>query len=278
MRRFALVVFDIEDNVIDRRVLHSAVEPEGLGWRLSVSRIETDVEDIITNILQSKQDIKLRLVTSGYIESQIISNWIQQYIGIQYDLALEYNDGVTTRYCSGLVTGLSKTELNEYSALNRELTFTPTSPFFTLPFASIRIAVAAAGKSYPFKYPYRYGKNLVENNLIDNPYMQASPITVRFTGTITNPDIRLIDAGSTVYNRVQFPETTLGANEYIVINSGRQKILKYDGSGFVDYAAQTNPLYDTFLRAERGISTMAINIEAGDTCELTARPRRYVLG
>lgn len=108
--------------------------------------------------------------------------------GASAALALEYDDGVQPRYVEGKVTELKKTEKDEYNNLSCAATFTPTTPFFINIEQTISIRFSSVGKSYPFRYPYSYGKNMVENNEIDNPYLANVPVTVTIAGPIAHPD------------------------------------------------------------------------------------------
>ena len=275
MRSFALVVLGVENEIIDRYKLPLVINPQGLGFALKLSTVETDIEGIITKVQQERGNIKFTVLSTGYQEGYVLAQWIQRYAGIEYEMALEYNDGFRIRYCTGKVVELTKTELAPYGVLPRELTFKPTSSFFSNETGTIKIAISASGKSYPFMYPYAYGKAVLENNAINNEHIASVPLIVKVTGTCGAPvTIQLLDEAGNAYNKVQFTELALGAAEYLVINSARHRIYFFDGSELTDYTAYTDPSYDTFLRADPGRSTIAINLEAGDSGSLTATWRK----
>ena len=52
MRKFAFVVFDIDNSIIDRFPLDVVTDLSGLGWRLKLSKIEGDVTDTVTKVVQ----------------------------------------------------------------------------------------------------------------------------------------------------------------------------------------------------------------------------------
>lgn len=132
------------------------------------------------------------------------------------------------------------------------------------------------GKSYPFKYPYAYGKSRVENNEIENPYIANIPVTVKITGSIFEPTVLLLKDGEE-YARVQFTGITLEEGQYIVINSAAHKIYFFNGTETVDYSAETDPQYETFLFAESGTSIISVNLVSPYTGELTGSWRQYGL-
>ena len=281
IRGYALVVMDNQDNIIDRYNLELITAPTGNGFQLALSIIATDIQDIITKVVQQKATINMTVhqASNGYLQSNVLTNWIQKYSTTDTNMFLEYNDTVTTKYCGGKVTSLTKTEKNEYKDLAQDLTFTMTTPFFVKRENTITIEESSTGKKYPFKYPYQYGRNVVENNQIDNPYILDVPITITIDGAIDNPTIDLLDENGNRYSRVQFNDMTIAQGEQLVINSAQKKIFKINIDGTqVDYRPEVNPEYDTYLLAQRGISTISINTnDSAAGFKLTGGWRQYTL-
>ena len=169
MRKYALVIFDKQDKIIDRYNLDLITNPTGNGFELDLSTVSSDLEDIITKVVQKKNKIKFNLIQhyNSYNKANILANWIQKYSTKDYKMLLEYDDSVLIRYCEGKVTKLDKTELDEYRTLNQSLEFTQTTPFFLKRENEITIQVSSVGKSYPFMYSYCYGSNEIVNNEIN---------------------------------------------------------------------------------------------------------------
>lgn len=279
MRKFAFVVFDIDNSIIDRFPLDVVTDLSGLGWRLKLSKIEGDVTDTVTKVVQEKQSvgITINLIGRGYEKFTILSQWLQKYSAVNVPLALEYDDGVQPRYVEGKVTELKKTEKDEYNNLSCAATFTPLTPFFVNVEQTITINLSSVGKNYPFKYPYCYGKNEVRNNEIDNLYLASVPVTVMISGPISAPLVELLDENGTIYNTVSFPDVTLITGQYIIVNSATRKIWYFNGMTLEDYSAKTDPSYDTFLFAKNGISTIKVNIDSANQGSLTGSWRQYGL-
>lgn len=281
MRKYALVILDGEDKIIDRFNLDVVTNPTGNGFKLNLSTLSTDIEDIITKVTQQKNVITFTVNqhNSPYSKSAILSNWIQKYSKSDSKMALEYDDGNVVKYCEGKVTGLTKTELDEYRNLAQELQFTQITPFFIKRENIITIQVSAEGKSYPYLYPYSYGANLVENNEIDNPYILDIPLIITIDGAISNPTIDLLDENNDRYNRVYFNGVTITTGEKLIINSAQRKIYKVSTGGTItDFVNQVNPQYDTFLRALSGKSKIQINTADTSTgFKLTGGWRQYTL-
>lgn len=281
IRGYALVIMNSQDQITDRFNLDLVTAPTGNGFQLELSTIATDIEDVITKVVQKKPTINMTVhqVKNAYMQSNILTNWIQKYSTTDSNMFLEYNDTVTTKYCGGKVTSLTKTEKDEYKDLAQDLTFTMTTPFFVKKENTITIQVSSIGKKYPFKYPYQYGKNIVENNQINNPYIQDVPITIIIDGAIDNPTIDLLDEEGNRYSRVQFDGITITTGESLVINSAQKKIFKINLDGTqTDYRPEVSPEFDTYLLAHRGTTTISINTnDSGEGFKLTGGWRQYTL-
>jgi len=281
MRKVAFVVFDIDNSIIDRFNIDLITDINGVGFSLNLSTIDGDIESIVTKVVQDKQDIKFKIhmINRAYEKSIVLDQWLEKYSAVGRRMALEYSDGVRTRYCEGKVKSLAKTEKDIYSQLVRDCTFKPLTPFFTHVENTIKIRVATVGKSYPYRYPYSYGASMVENNEIDNPYILDIPVTVKLTGSIDEPTVQLFDEDENAYNTVKFTGVALLDGEYIIINSAERKIWGFThAEGLKDWTANTDPSQDTFLRAQSGKSIIYVNFNvATDTGELTGSWRQYGL-
>ena len=281
IRGYALVIMNSQDQITDRFNLDLVTAPTGNGFQLELSTIATDIEDVITKVVQKKPTINMtvHLVKNGYSQSNILTNWIQKYSTADSKMFLEYNDTVITKYCGGKVTSLTKTEKDEYKDLAQDLTFTMSTPFFIKIENTITIQVASIGKKYAFKYPYSYGKNVVENNEIDNPYILDVPVIITIDGAIDNPTIDLLNENGDRYSRIQFDGITIAEGESLIINSAQKKIYKINTDGSeTDFRPEVNPEFDTYLLAHRGTTTISINTNDTSTgFKLTGSWRQYTL-
>lgn len=277
IRRFALIVFDKSYNIIDRYNLDLVTEISGLGYSLKVSTIQTDVEDYITKVVQQKKPISFTYIQRGYTAGNSFTQWNEKHIN---DLVcLEYFDTKQVLFMRGLITDNSKTELDQFKMLPQKITFQPLTPFFEKVENDVFIKVSSEGKSYPFTYPYCYGLNIIENNVITNTYIKEAPLIVEIYGRIENPIILLVDENETIYNEIRFTDTTLLEGQRIIVDGLEKKIWFDDGSGiFEDYFYKTTGGYDTYLRAKPlTTSQISINLQSSDTGYLKAKRLQYRL-
>ena len=280
IRKYALVILDKQDKIIDRYNLDLVTDPTDNGFTLNLSTISSDIEDIITKVVQKKQVITMNVIQylNAYNKTNVLANWIQKYSTAQYRMCLEYNDTTQLRYCEGKVTGLTKGEKDEFGEIIQKLSFTMSTPFFTKQEQTINIQVSSVGKKYPYKYQYSYGSSKVENNEINNVYILDIPLIITIDGAISNPTISLIDENNEIYNTVKFSNFVLLKGEQLVINSAQRKIYKIVNGIETDMSAETDPSYDTFLRAKNGLSKIVVNTaDASSGFSLTGGWRQYTL-
>jgi hypothetical protein len=281
IRAYALVILDKQDKIIDRFNLPLVTNPTENGFKLSLSKISSDIEDIITKVVQQKTVKKFNVIQyqNSYEKSLVLSNWIQKYSKTDFRMALEYNDTNLLKYCEGKVTSLDKTEKDEYGVLTQAMEFTPVTPYFLKQENALILKSSNVGKKYPYKYPYMYGTSTVENNKVDNPYLYDIPVIVTLTGPIEHPAVSLADENDESYAKVSFPNIDLAQGEKLVINSAQRKIYKIATNGTeTDYVPEVDPQFDTFLRARSGISKLIVNtLDAGIGFSLVGGWRQYVL-
>lgn len=289
MRKYSLVILGLVDEVEDRFDFGNIiVNPTGNGFKLNLSTISGDVEDIVTKVTQEKGSIKFSVYQKNhsYTRANILANWIQKYSTANYKMALEYDDGNLIKYCEGKVVNLTKNEKDDYGVLVQDLEFKQTSPYFVKRENTITFQTSKYGKKYSYRYPYSYGSMTIANNEIDNPYILDIPLIISIDGTIDNPTIKLLDDKENVYNTVIFEDETLHEGERLVINSAQKKIYKFniDENGVeipntrIDYRPKVSPDEDTFLRAKNGKSVLSINVhDTSEKFRLTGGWREYSL-
>lgn len=280
IRNYALCAVDNYDDIIDRYVLDVVENPTGNGFKLKLSTINGDVEDIITKVVQAKATKNFNVIqhVNPYVMTSALRSWIQSFSSADYKMLLEYNDTKTTKYCEGKVTALTVTEKDEFGIMTEALEFTMTTPDFFKRENKIVIKPVNYGKKYPYVYPYSYGASSIQNNEIDNIYIADVPLILTINGISENPTITLVDENNKSYNTVKI-NATIQAGEKLIINSAQRKIIHIAVDGTEeDYVPNVDPSYDTFLRAKHGKSKIVVNAEAqGTGFEMLGGWRQYTL-
>lgn len=280
IRNYALCVVDNYDNIIDRYDLDCTENPTGNGFKLKLSTINGDIEDIITKVVQSKATKNFNVIqyVNPYAMTSTLRNWIQKYSTTGYKMLLEYNDTKVTKYCEGKVTSLTVTEKDEYGIMTEALEFTMTTPDFIKRDNTIVIQPASIGKKYSYRYPYSYGATQLLNNEIENVYIADVPLILTIQGISENPIISLVDENNKNYNIVKI-NSTITTGEKLIINSAQRKIIHVATDGTeTDFVPYVDPSNDTFLRAKTGKSKIIVNPDSvGTGFSLKGGWRQYTL-
>lgn len=278
MRKFAFVILDDSDMIIDRFNLDYVDGLSGLGFQIKLSTIETDIESYITKVVQQKQNLGLKVHhISGYKAGDYLKLWLSKHINDC--LCIEYDNTQKLSYIEGKVIMCGETELNQFGVLEQSLTFQPLTPFFEKVENDVKIQVSSIGKSYPYKYPYCYGRNTIENNEISNTYIKDIPLIITLYGEMSNPSIRLLDENNNVYNEVRFKDVELAEGDKLIINAAQKKIFLEDSSGNKsDYYYKADGAYDSYLRASPGIKTkIDTSLNPNESGYLVGSRRQYRL-
>lgn len=280
MRKYALVVLDKQDKIIDSYPLDYVTNSRGNGFELGLNYIETSLENVVTGITHRKNKVTfvINQIGESYQLATLLSRWLQKYSRKEYQMALEYKDGTgIIRYVTGYVTRLTKDEKTYRNVLLQTGEFTTTGHFFQKKEVPIIIKPSTFGKKYPYSYPYAYGDMIYTDNNINNDYLEEIPINVIINGKILNPVIELLDENGESYNKVKI-NVDIQEDETLVINSIKRKVYKIVNGKEVDMINEVDTNFDTFLYAKIGDSTLNANIsDAGSGYKLTGIWRQYEL-
>ena len=282
IRKFALVVIDAFDKEIDRFNLDYADTPKNLGFELEFTTLETRLTTYFTSAREKKLSTTLNLnflAPNAYAKVNAFKRFVQRHINER--MVFEYNDTVETKNWEGKIQKLGQEELNAFKGLVCPISFLPATPKYVRKDNTVYISQSSVGKSYPYYYPYSYGKATVENNIIENTYFDDVPLRVYLYGTMSNPQISLQNTDTEeVYSTVRFENLYIDENEHLIIDAINSKVLIYRNGTYLsayDYISKDSNL-DSFLFAlANATSKIIISLNASETGYLRASYRQYTL-
>lgn len=283
IRKFALVIVDDFDKEIDRFNLDYADTPKNLGFELEFTTLESRLTTYFTSAREKKLATTLNLNfirPNAYEKANAFKRFVQKYTNQR--MIFEYNDTTSdVKNWEGKVQKFGQDELNEYKTLVCPISFLPATPKYIRKDNAITITPATKGKSYPFKYPYSYGKSFVENNIINNEYFDDIPLRVTIYGAMNNPQISLQDMSSGgVYSTVRFENLYVTENEELIIDAIQSKVLIKRNNVLTsayDYLSKDASL-DSFLYAKANTtSKVVISLNPLESGYLKASYRQYTL-
>ena len=283
IRKFALVIVDDFDKEVDRFNLDYADTPRNLGFELEFTTLESRLTTYFTSAREKKLATTLNLNfirPNAYEKANAFKRFVQKYTNQR--MIFEYNDTTSeVKNWEGKIQKFGQDELNEYKTLVCPISFLPGTPKYIKKDNVITIRPATKGKSYPFKYPYSYGKSLIENNLITNNYFDDVPLRVSIFGKMSNPQLSLIDINTQeVYSIIKFENIVLEEGEELVVDAINSKVLlKRNGvyTSAYDYIAK-NESYDTFLFIKANSkSKLLVYLDPLENGYIQASYRQYTL-
>lgn len=282
IRKFALVVVDDFDTEIDRFNLDYAETPRNLGFEMEFTTLESRLTTYFTSAREKKIATTLNLnflPPNAYSKVNNLKRFVQKYMNQR--MVFEYDDTTETKNWEGKVQKISQEELADWGGLVCSMSFIPGTPKYIKKDNTIKIQYSDVGKSYPFKYPYTYGSNIVENNVIDNSYFDEIPLRVTLHGYLTNPQISLVDENTgDVYSIIRFENLVVRENERLIIDAIRSKVLLYRGGQYLsayDFVSKKSNL-DSFLHAKGNtVSKLLTTLSPLESGYLVASYRQYTL-
>ena len=256
-----------------------------LGFEIDFTTLESRLTTYFTSVKEKKLPTSLNinfLAPNAYAKVNNFKRFIQKYIN--HTMLFEYYDTSETKHWEGKVQKLGVEELADWGGLVCPLSFMPATPKFLKRNNVIQVSLFNKGKSYSFKYPYSYGRTVIENNTLVNEYFAEVPLKVVIYGKIANPHIALAEVGEdgslTQYTAVRFDNLTVEENEHLIIDAIRSKVLLWRGGRYIsvyDYLSKQSDL-DAFLYA-KGNTTSKLVVQLGvqDTGYMIASYRQYML-
>lgn len=283
IRSFAIVIVDDFDREIDRFNLDYADTPKNLGFELEFTTLESRLTTYFTSAREKRLSTTLNLnflPPNAYHKVNAFKRFVQKYTTDR--MVFEYYDTTSeVKNWEGKVQKLGQEELTEWGGLVCPISFLPGTPKYIRKDNTISIIQSSVGKSYPFKYPYSYGRSLSENNIIYNTYFDELPLRVTLYGYMTNPQVMLQDDSTgEIYTTVRFDGLTIAEGDHLVIDAIQSKVLLYHNGVYTsayDYISKEASL-DSFLYARANcVSKVVINLSPTETGYLRASYRQYTL-
>lgn len=283
IRSFAIVIVDDFDREIDRFNLDYADTPKNLGFEIEFTTLESRLTTHFTSAREKRLPTTLNLnflPPNAYQKVNQFRKFVQKYTNAR--MVFEYYDTTSEiKNWEGKVQKLGQEELTDWGGLVCPISFLPGTPKYVKKDNVISIVQSSIGKSYPFKYPYSYGRSIAENNLITNTYFDEIPLRVTLYGYMTNPQIMLQNtATQEIYSTVRFGNLIVEENEHLVIDAIQSKVWLFRNGVYTsayDYISK-QPELDSFLYAAANCtSKLIINLSPSETGYLKASYRQYTL-
>jgi len=283
LRQINVVELDEVYRIVDRFEYPFVINPQNLGVSRTIYSINKEARRYLTRLQPTMQDVLFYIYFPdddgmAYQYSRTFKAWELDKVSKGKTLALEYNDGVLTNYIIGMFSTIELSERRIGGSLLRGCNFKPFTTWFNLHGFVTEIRPPQVGKTFPLTYPYHYSATQIANNEIENTFYLPIPLSIILHGYMTNPIIQLIDENNNIYSQIRLDGgggLTINQDEFVLIDGISQKILKWNGTEYIDVFYTRNAGYDTYPFANVGYTRININLKAGESGWLEALPLQY---
>lgn len=282
MRRFYLHTYDRSRTFDLNTASAFASEPSGLGNAFSPTYKESDTGKHLTNVTPSFPPIALKIYfnadgTSGYINYKSLMLFLAE-CGTSLFL-LEYNDGVTDKFCDVILKSATKSEKNENGVFCETLTLERQTYWYEEVAAAFEIKLNSDETSYPLTFPFGFVGMTFSNSIkISNPFFEPAPVFITIKGYLENP-VRLHVTNIATEEITAEIRLSRGiANgETVVIDPTTKKITVTDAAGNVSNGYElTDKTKQSFLYLPKGEYFVGSNMTANDTGSIDISIKRYL--
>lgn len=282
MRRFYLHTYDRSKTFDLNTASAFASEPSGLGNAFSPSYKESDTGKHLTNVTPSFPPITLKVYfnadgTSGYVNYKSLILFLAE-CGTSLFL-LEYNDGVTDKFCDVILKSATKSEKNENGVFCETLTLERQTYWYEEVAAAFELKLNNDDTLYPLSFPFRFVGMTFSNSIkITNPFFEPAPVFITIKGYIENPVKLYIKNTSTgeIAAELQLSRG-IATGETVVINPDAKKITVTDADGNISNGyGLTDKTKQSFLYLPHGEYFVGSSIAANDNGSVEISIKRYL--
>ncbi len=282
MRKFILhnkektLSFDLSKNVI-------VAEPKGLGNKFSLAYLETNSGKRLSNITPDFEPIQLPLYfnvngKNGYANYKNFSNFLAA-CGLK-PIILEYQDGITKKFCEVVFENLPKSEPNKDGEFKEDFTFQRQTYWYEEIEESFELkSTAADATDFPLSFPFTF-KGLVFKNThrTNNKFIIAAPVIFRISGEIENPITLYVDNAITGerIGEIEFSINNEDGTE-IVIDPTTNKITQITDDETINAYGFVNHNKQSFLFVPQGEYIIGCNLSSADAGKIELTIKRYLL-
>lgn len=283
MRKFLLHTYDRSRSFDLNTVSALATEPKGLGNAFSTSYKQSEKGKHLTNVVPSFEPIVLKICfnadgTSGYANYKSLLLFLEG-CGLTPFL-LEYDDGITDKFCDVILKSHTKTEINEDGLFSETFTFERQSYWYEQINANLTLHKNEASATFPLSFPLAFsGASFIFSEKVSNHFYMDAPMLIRISGEInSNIEISVTNAATdTVVSTLRLVRGSVDG-EIITIDPTTKKITITDADGSIENGYDlTDKTKQSFLYLPQGEHYISANINSDDSGMIEISVKRYLL-
>lgn len=282
MRKFYLHTIDQSAHFDLNTTRALATDPTGLGNAFQLSYKESEWGDHLTNVKPKFDPICFKIcfnadATSGYANYKALAEFLSLCGNTKF--LLEYDDGITGKYCEVVLKSLSKTEINADGVFMETLTLDRQTHWYEIVTEDFVFAEIETTPTFPMSFPFGFvGASFTSEKTLENRFFKPAPISVRISGDV-GEDLRIYikkPSGEIVSELSIASELENGTT--VTIDPTRKKIVITDAEGNTQNGYWlTDKTKQSFLYLPQGQYVVGADIARGANGRIELSVRRYLL-
>ena len=281
MRKFYLHTYDKARSFDLNTTRALATDPTGLGNSFSLSYKESDRGNHLTNSKPKFDPITFKIYfnadgTSGYVNYKSLISFLASCGNSKF--LLEYDDGITDKYCEVVLKSIPKTETNSDGVFMETLSLDRQSYWYEPIDETFVFADVTTEQVFPMSFPFGFqGSVLTSEKMLENPLFVPAPIVIHISGEVSEAlRIYVKNASGETVSELAISEE-LPAGTTITVDPVRKKILLTDEAGNVTNGYRiTDKTKQSFLYLPQGTYTVGANIVKGASGRIEMSIKRYL--
>ena len=282
MRKFYLHTYDRSRTFNLNTASAFASEPTGLGNAFSPTYKQSDNGKHLTNVTPSFPPIVFKILfnadgTCGYMNYKSLLNFLAS-CGTSVFI-LEYNDGVTDKFCDVILKSATKSERGEDGVFCETFTFERQTYWYEEISAVFDIKVDSGTSAFPLSFPFGFaGMTFSDSVRVSNQFFEEAPVIITIKGYIENVVRIYVKNVATGEITAEIQLTRGIANgETVVIDPTTKKITVTDVNGNVNNGyGLTDKTKQSFLFLPRGEYYVSSNISTEDNGSIEISVKRFL--
>lgn len=280
MRKFILHTLDKSKSFSLNTTSILATEPTGLGNNFGISYKESEKGKHLTNVKPEFDAIKLKIYfnadgTSGYVNYKSLLAFLSECGTSKF--ILEYDDGVTDKFCEVVIKSLPKSEISDENIFAEDFTFERQTYWYEEFEQSFSLKKTQNEQSFPLHFPFGFaGVVFTKEYNVKNSFFIDAPIKLTISGQITdNIQVYIKNTSGEIVSQIQL--SCGNVDDVIVIDPTSKKITVTDSNGNVANGyGLTDKTKQSFLYLPQGEYIIGSNMKDTDKGAIEINIKKYL--
>lgn len=280
MRKFILHTLNKTKSFSLNTTSTLVTEPTGLGNNFSTNYKDSEKGKHLINVKPEFDPIKFKIYfnadgTSGYVNYKSLLSFLSECGTSKF--ILEYDDGITDKFCEVVIKSLPKSEISSDNEFAEEFTFERQTYWYEEFEESFSLQKTQNEQSFPLHFPFGFaGVVFTREYNVKNSFFVNAPIKITISGQLTdNIQVYIKSLTGEIVSQVQLSRGNV--DDVIIIDPTSKKITITDTNGNVTNGyGLTDKTKQSFLYLPQGEYIIGSNMKNTDTGAIEINIKKYL--